>query len=166
MVILGLIMFVIFFSPTIGYSIWFIVKKAGWDKTKQKLLKAGGVGVLVLNTMVVTYFQIKSKEAANERQAQSDAENLKLQTEYTNEAATVAKTLLSLLRESGVDKSLVIKVEPNGYRRVGIFVTNTWLARPEYEQKQMKKIIEMSLKNIRPPEGYPFTILDYLGSEI
>ena len=81
-------------------------------------------------------------------------------------ANTAAESLKNFLRNNGVNESLVIDVKADEFGTIVLVVSNSWLERPKYEQKQMKQTIELALKKIARPDGWPFYLTDFMGNRI
>ncbi len=81
-------------------------------------------------------------------------------------AKTAAESLKNFLRNNGVNEALVIDVKIDDVGNIVVVVSNSWLEKPKFEQKQMKQIIERSIQKIARPDGWPFYIVDYLGNRI
>ncbi len=121
-------------------------------------------------TMNISGMFFISNMISNQNEIRKNLEQQKFNQEQKKkeqETIQVAKSLLNLLRNSGVNEELVIHVRPTaGRRMVSVIVTNAWLKYPDYEQKQMRQTIKLALLKIVHPDGYPFEILDYLGNKI
>ena len=59
-----------------------------------------------------------------------------------------------------------MNVKADSLGTIRVQVTNAWLSRPKYEQKQMKQIIGLLLKKIVAPKGWDFYIVDYMGNTL
>lgn len=148
-------------QPTVKQNIF------DWYEENKIKLWSSVIGML---TVISFYGCYQAAQTAND---QATYKKQQLEIQFQNEkkkkietATLVAQSLKNLLRNNGVSEALVIDVEANDMGHIVVIVSNTWLARPRYEKKQMKQIIEMSLKSIAPPEGLPFHMTDYLGNRI
>ncbi len=81
-------------------------------------------------------------------------------------AKSAAESLKNFLRNKGVNEALIIDVNVDSFGMIYLIVANSWLQRPKYEQKQMKQTIELALKKIAPPDGFPFYLMDFMGNRI
>ena len=164
-VIIFTFFYVLAFTPTIVFILWINVNRTRWGPRfrvfKFLAYVVGFVNLCLLITLNSYFSNQPTKASIAQKQEVEEREK-----KYEEETAQVASILLEFLRSQGVNDSLVITVRPISRRRLGVVVTNYWLGLPDYEKKQLKQIIGMALKKIYPPDGYPFSILDYLGNRI
>ena len=166
MIIFAPIMFLIALSPTIAYCIWFYKKSVHWDDRRKKSQKYVGYGILAINMLFLVFLgqQKKEEDAILAARAHQAAEAKQLQD--IGETAKVANQVEKILREAGITSDLVITVEVYSPKTIAFVVTNTWLEKPRYEQKQLRQVFDQLLKKMYPPDGYDFVILDFLKNKI
>jgi hypothetical protein len=156
---LGILMVVVFlFAPV-------LVLKNMWDKSRW-LGKFGVVGFVLAAFVVFVNFAMETSEKEYARKMASAQETEQSYALDLQKKQQIATTLKQLLRENGVDESLIIDVRVNGDNFIDVVVTNAWLASPDYVQRQNKKTIKLLLQKINPPNGTLFQILDHTGERI
>ena len=160
--IINVIVFLFLSSPFIALFIYFKYKRFN----KRLLGKAILIITFLANLSGVIYFYNNSAENQNIQKIADDEKFKKLQLEHLKENQQIAKSLLNFLRNSGVTEDLIIDVKATELRRIRVVVTNAWLHYPKFEQKQMRQSIELALKKIVQPNGYPFEVVDMLGNSI
>lgn len=164
--IINILFALLIFAPSIVFFFWIKKRVKVSSPSKAFGFKALWAFGLLLNCTPVFWMVARSNENQSVQSAKRAQEANAREQEYEAETLSVANQLLQSLRSEGVNESLISDVKPNGYRRISVVVTNEWFKFPQQEQKQMKQTIGLLLKKIRPPDGYPFDLMDFMGNKL
>lgn len=144
-------------------------KQAAFDwcyERKFKIwLSAFGI-VLIFGVIGLSRSAQKSHEEYQAKDALREQQYAIERKQKIQMANTAAESLKNFLRNNGVNEALVIDVKVDELGTIVLVVSNSWLGSPKYEQKQMKQTIELALKKIAGPDGWPFYLTDFMGNRI
>jgi len=150
------------FFPIPIYAWWFFKNRSAWSRAKRSMFKWVGYGLLAVNFFALAFL------STNWREDIADGGRLMVHNEQKQlaESRAIALSLLDELRAQGIDDSLIATALPSDQGMLFIRVTHDWMALPANDQLQNRKIIELTLKKLHPPQGYPFALQDWTGKNI
>ena len=170
---LALFLFILLFLTLFGkalFVLFLILSPVAllccWDilGLKKKILLSV---ISILGVLIITKWINDDALLQSERESIKRHQEQRRNAQRYNVGSQAAISLKNLLRNNGINESLIldVKTDSNG-TLVIVFASNLWLSRPKYEQKQMRQTIKLLLQQIVQPNGWGFYLVDYMGNTI